>query len=46
MWFDWLYWWAGKRWGKRAIDVFVGNHPKAVNGRTSSRSSPSASAGS
>jgi membrane-associated protein len=29
MWFDWLYWWAGKRWGKRAIDVFVGNHPKA-----------------
>ncbi len=30
MWFDWLYWWAGKRWGKRAIDVFVGNHPKAV----------------
>ncbi len=30
MWFDWLYWWAGKRWGKRAIDVFLGNHPKAV----------------
>jgi membrane-associated protein len=30
MWFDWLYWWAGKRWGKRAIDVFIGNHPKAV----------------
>ena len=30
MMFDWLYWWAGRRWGKRAIDVFVGNHPKAV----------------
>ena len=30
MWFDWLYWWAGKRWGHRAIDVFLGNHPKAV----------------
>ncbi|HEX6026363.1 MAG TPA: VTT domain-containing protein [Solirubrobacter sp.] len=30
MWFDWLYWWAGKRWGKRAIDVFLGNHPKAL----------------
>ena len=28
--FDWLYWWAGRRWGKRAIDVFVGNHPKAA----------------
>jgi membrane-associated protein len=30
MWFDWLYWWAGARWGKRAIDVFIGNHPKAA----------------
>jgi membrane-associated protein len=28
--FDWLYWWAGKRWGRRAIDVFIGNHPKAA----------------
>ena len=28
--FDWLYWWAGRRWGKRAIDVFLGNHPKAA----------------
>ena len=28
--FDWLYWWAGRRWGKRAIDFFVGNHPKAA----------------
>ncbi len=28
--FDWLYWWAGKRWGKRAIDMFVGDHPKAA----------------
>jgi membrane protein DedA with SNARE-associated domain len=28
--FDWLYWWAGRRWGKRAIDMFVGDHPKAA----------------
>ncbi len=28
--FDWLYWWAGRRWGRRAIDFFVGNHPKAA----------------
>ncbi len=28
--FDWIYWWAGRRWGKRAIDVFLGNHPKAA----------------
>jgi membrane protein DedA with SNARE-associated domain len=28
--FDWLYWWAGKRWGRNAIGFFVGNHPKAA----------------
>jgi len=28
--FDWLFWWAGKRWGKRVIDLFLGNHPKAA----------------
>ena len=28
--FDWLYWWAGRRWGRNAIDLFVGNHPKAA----------------
>jgi membrane-associated protein len=28
--FDWLYWWAGRRWGRRAIDLFLGNHPKAA----------------
>jgi membrane protein DedA with SNARE-associated domain len=28
--FDWLYWWAGKRWGRRAIGVFIGDHPKAA----------------
>jgi membrane-associated protein len=28
--FDWIYWWAGKRWGKRVIDLFLGNHPKAA----------------
>ena len=30
MMFDWIYWWAGKRWGKRVIDLFLGNHPKAA----------------
>jgi membrane-associated protein len=30
MMFDWLFWWAGRRWGRRAIDLFVGNHPKAA----------------
>src|SRR5262249_27485124 len=30
MMFDWLFWWAGKRWGRRAIDLFIGNHPKAA----------------
>jgi membrane protein DedA with SNARE-associated domain len=29
MWFDWLYWLAGKRWGKGAVTVFLRNHPKA-----------------
>src|SRR3954447_24767245 len=28
--FDWIYWWAGRRWGRNAIDLFVGNHPKAA----------------
>ena len=30
MMFNWLYWWAGRRWGKRALDFFLGNHPKAA----------------
>ena len=30
MWFDWLFWWAGRRWGRNAIGFFVGNHPKAA----------------
>jgi membrane protein DedA with SNARE-associated domain len=30
MMFDWVFWWAGKRWGKRVIDIFLGNHPKAA----------------
>src|SRR3954469_3547296 len=28
--FDWLYWWAGWRWGRGAVDLFVGKHPKAA----------------
>jgi membrane-associated protein len=30
MMFDWLYWWAGRRWGERALRMFVGTHPKAA----------------
>jgi membrane protein DedA with SNARE-associated domain len=30
MMFDWVYWWAGRRWGRRVIDLFLGNHPKAA----------------
>ncbi len=30
MMFDWVYWWAGRRWGKRVLDIFMGNHPKAA----------------
>jgi membrane protein DedA with SNARE-associated domain len=28
MMFDWLYWWAGRRWGERALHLFVGNRPR------------------
>jgi membrane protein DedA with SNARE-associated domain len=28
--FDWIYWWAGRRWGRNATDLFVGSHPKAA----------------
>ena len=28
MMFDWLYWWAGRRWGERGLMTLVGNHPK------------------
>jgi membrane protein DedA with SNARE-associated domain len=30
MMFDWVYWWAGRRWGRRVLEVFLGNHPKAA----------------
>jgi membrane-associated protein len=30
MMFDWLFWWAGRRWGRRVIHLFLGNHPKAA----------------
>ncbi len=30
MMFDWVFWWAGRRWGKRVLDIFMGNHPKAA----------------
>jgi membrane protein DedA with SNARE-associated domain len=29
MMFDWLYWWAGRRWGSRALTMLVGRHPRA-----------------
>jgi membrane-associated protein len=30
MMFDWLYWWAGRRWGSRALTMLVGRHPRAA----------------
>jgi membrane-associated protein len=30
MMFDWLYWWAGRRWGGRALTMLVGRHPRAA----------------
>ena len=28
--FDWAYWWAGRRWGNRALTMLGGAHPKGV----------------
>jgi membrane protein DedA with SNARE-associated domain len=28
--FDWLYWWAGRRWGQRAVGLLVGAGPRAA----------------
>jgi membrane protein DedA with SNARE-associated domain len=33
MMFDWLYWWAGRRWGARALDQFLGHPEKAERRR-------------
>jgi membrane protein DedA with SNARE-associated domain len=30
MMFDWLYWWAGRRWGSRAMTMLVGRRPRAA----------------
>jgi membrane protein DedA with SNARE-associated domain len=30
MMFDWVYWWAGRRWGSRALTMLVGNRPRAA----------------
>src|SRR5919199_4762555 len=30
MMFDWLYWWAGRRWGSRALQMLLGRHPRAA----------------
>ena len=30
MMFDWLYWWAGRRWGSRALTMLVGRNPRAA----------------
>lgn len=27
--FDWLYWWAGKRWGERGLLLMIGGKPSA-----------------
>jgi membrane protein DedA with SNARE-associated domain len=28
--FDWAYWWAGRRWGARALHMIGGSHPRAM----------------
>ncbi|MGZ4312255.1 MAG: DedA family protein, partial [Solirubrobacteraceae bacterium] len=28
--FDWAYWWAGRRWGARAMQTLGGTHPKGL----------------
>jgi membrane protein DedA with SNARE-associated domain len=28
--FDWAYWWAGRRWGQRALTMLGGAHPKGL----------------
>jgi membrane-associated protein len=33
MMFDWLYWWAGRRWGAPAIDRFLGTPAQAARRR-------------
>jgi membrane-associated protein len=30
MMFDWLYWWAGRRWGSRAMTMLVGRNPRSA----------------
>src|SRR6476620_3077431 len=30
MMFDWVYWWAGRRWGSAALTMLVGRHPRAA----------------
>jgi membrane protein DedA with SNARE-associated domain len=30
MMFDWLYWWAGRRWGSRAMTLLVGRSPRSA----------------
>ena len=46
MMFNWIYWWAGRRWGKRALDFFLGNHPKAAQRTARLEKLSTASAGS
>jgi membrane-associated protein len=28
--FDWAYWWAGRRWGPKGMQLLSGSHPKAA----------------
>jgi membrane protein DedA with SNARE-associated domain len=30
MMFDWLFWWAGRRWGHRGAMLFVGQGPRSL----------------
>jgi len=33
MMFDWVFWWAGRRWGDRALHLVLGRSPRDVSGR-------------
>lgn len=31
--FDWVYWWAGRRWGDRSLHLLLGRSPKQAHAR-------------
>ena len=42
--FDWIFWWAGRRWGDRALHLFLGRDPSPRGERSVSSGSPSGTA--